>query len=604
MESIVIKDTNCSDVILDKEGQTINLAGWVHKRRDHGGLVFIDLRDNSGIVQVVFDQGISEKSYLDAQTLRPEWVVSIKGKVMPRPAGTENTKIPSGMCEVHCSELEVLNESKTPPFEISDDSDNTDEQIRLRYRYLDLRKSAMHQNIILRHNVVKHIREFLSQKGFMEIETPILIKSTPEGARDFVVPSRMNPGTFYALPQSPQQLKQLLMVSGFEKYFQIARCFRDEDLRGDRQLEHTQLDIEMSFVNEDDVMTLIKDLYTEIIENVVNNRTIVGSFPKLSYDDVMDKYGTDKPDLRFGLELINLTEIAKTSSAHVLTNPINEGGIAKALMIPGLNKYSRRQLDDLVAFVKTRGGKGLMYIGISEELSTIDNLTIEDIRSSVSKILTIDEIKSIIDFTNASPGSLILIMADSSKVVNTCMSQLRNEIAEREELFDKSEMAFAFITNFPVFEWDDDMNNWQPSHHLFTSPLEKDWDLLDTSPGDMRARHYDLVCNGMELASGSIRIHSREKLEKILDFLGYDDESKIERFGQLLEALEYGAPPHGGIAPGIDRLITLLTDNAESIRDVIAFPKTQSGSDPLFGTPSLIPKEQLEELHIMISEID
>ncbi|MFL2627300.1 MAG: aspartate--tRNA ligase [Dehalococcoidia bacterium] len=600
----MIKDTNCSDVVLDKEGETINLAGWVHKRRDHGGLVFIDLRDNSGIVQVVFDQGISEKSYVDAQSLRPEWVVSVKGKVLPRPAGTENTRIPSGMCEVHCSELDVLNESKTPPFEISDDSDNTDEQIRLRYRYLDLRKSAMHQNIILRHNVVKYIREFLSQKGFMEIETPILIKSTPEGARDFVVPSRMNPGTFYALPQSPQQLKQLLMVSGFEKYFQIARCFRDEDLRGDRQLEHTQLDIEMSFVDEDDVMTLIEDLYTEIIENVVDNRTIVGSFPKLSYDDVMDKYGTDKPDLRFGLELINLTEIAKTCSAHVLTNPINEGGIAKALMVPDLNKYSRRQLDDLVAFVKTRGGKGLMYIGISDDLDSIDNITVEEIRSSVSKILTLEEIKSIIAFTNATPGSLILIMADSSKVVNTCMSQLRNEIAEREELFNKSEMAFAFITNFPVFEWDDDMNNWQPSHHLFTSPIEKDWDLLGSSPGDMRARHYDLVCNGMELASGSIRIHSREKLENILDFLGYDDESKIERFGQLLEALEYGAPPHGGIAPGIDRLITLLTDNAESIRDVIAFPKTQSGSDPLFGTPSLIPQEQLEELHLIISKED
>ncbi len=600
----MIKDTNCSDVVLDKEGETINLAGWVHKRRDHGGLVFIDLRDNSGIVQVVFDQGISEKSYVDAQSLRPEWVVSVKGKVLPRPAGTENTRIPSGMCEVHCSELRVLNESKTPPFEISDDSDNTDEQIRLRYRYLDLRKSAMHQNIILRHNVVKYIREFLSQKGFMEIETPILIKSTPEGARDFVVPSRMNPGTFYALPQSPQQLKQLLMVSGFEKYFQIARCFRDEDLRGDRQLEHTQLDIEMSFVDEDDVMTLIKDLYTEIIENVVDNRTIVGSFPKLSYDDVMDKYGTDKPDLRFELELINLTEIAKTSSAHVLTNPINEGGIAKALMVPNLNKYSRRQLDDLIAFVKTRGGKGLMYIGISDNLDSVDNLTVEDIRSSVSKILTLEEIKSIIAFTNATPGSLILIMADSSKVVNTCMSQLRNEIAEREELFDKSEMAFAFVTNFPVFEWDDDMNNWQPSHHLFTSPIEKDWDLLGSSPGEMRARHYDLVCNGMELASGSIRIHSREKLENILDFLGYDDESKIERFGQLLEALEYGAPPHGGIAPGIDRLITLLTDNAESIRDVIAFPKTQSGSDPLFGTPSLIPQEQLEELHLIISKDD
>ena len=600
----MIKDTNCSDVVLDKEGETINLAGWVHKRRDHGGLVFIDLRDNSGIVQVVFDQGISEKSYVDAQSLRPEWVVSVKGKVLPRPAGTENTRIPSGMCEVHCSELDVLNESKTPPFEISDDSDNTDEQIRLRYRYLDLRKSAMHQNIILRHNVVKYIREFLSQKGFMEIETPILIKSTPEGARDFVVPSRMNPGTFYALPQSPQQLKQLLMVSGFEKYFQIARCFRDEDLRGDRQLEHTQLDIEMSFVDEDDVMTLIEDLYTEIIENVVDNRTIVGSFPKLSYDDVMDKYGTDKPDLRFGLELINLTEIAKTCSAHVLTNPINEGGIAKALMVPDLNKYSRRQLDDLVAFVKTRGGKGLMYIGISDDLDSIDNITVEEIRSSVSKILTLEEIKSIIAFTNATPGSLILIMADSSKVVNTCMSQLRNEIAEREELFNKSEMAFAFITNFPVFEWDDDINNWQPSHHLFTSPIEKDWDLLGSSPGDMRARHYDLVCNGMELASGSIRIHSRKKLENILDFLGYDDESKIERFGQLLEALEYGAPPHGGIAPGIDRLITLLTDNAESIRDVIAFPKTQSGSDPLFGTPSLIPQEQLEELHLIISKED
>jgi aspartyl-tRNA synthetase len=600
----VIKDTDCSEVGLNKEGQTINLAGWVHKRRDHGGLVFLDLRDNSGIVQLVFDQGISEKSYLDAQNLRAEWVISVKGTVLPRPAGTENTRIPSGMCEVHCSELEVLNESKTPPFEISDDTVNTDEQIRLRYRYLDLRKSAMHQNIILRHNVVRYMRDFLCTKGFMEIETPILIKSTPEGARDFVVPSRMNPGTFYALPQSPQQLKQLLMVSGFEKYFQIARCFRDEDLRGDRQLEHTQLDIEMSFVNEDDVMLLIQDLYTDIINNVVDNRTIVGSFPKLKYDDVMERYGTDKPDLRFGLELINLTDIAKNLTAHVLTNPINEGGIAKALMVPGLNKYSRRQLDDLVAFVKTRGGKGLMYIGISDSIGSIDNITIDDIRSSIAKILTLEEIKSIIKTTQASPGSLILIMADSSKVVNTCMSQLRNEIGEREELFDKSEMAFAFITNFPVFEWDEELNNWQPSHHLFTSPIEGDWDLLNSSPKDMRARHYDLVCNGMELASGSIRIHVREKLERILDFLGYDDESKIERFGQLLEALEYGAPPHGGIAPGIDRLITLLSDNAESIRDVIAFPKTQSGSDPLFGTPSIIPQEQLEELHLIISEED
>lgn len=600
----MIKDTDCSEVGLNKEGQTINLAGWVHKRRDHGGLVFLDLRDNSGIVQLVFDQGISEKSYLDAQNLRAEWVISVKGTVLPRPAGTENTRIPSGMCEVHCSELEVLNESKTPPFEISDDTVNTDEQIRLRYRYLDLRKSAMHQNIILRHNVVRYMRDFLCTKGFMEIETPILIKSTPEGARDFVVPSRMNPGTFYALPQSPQQLKQLLMVSGFEKYFQIARCFRDEDLRGDRQLEHTQLDIEMSFVNEDDVMLLIQDLYTDIINNVVDNRTIVGSFPKLKYDDVMERYGTDKPDLRFGLELINLTDTAKNLTAHVLTNPINEGGIAKALMVPGLNKYSRRQLDDLVAFVKTRGGKGLMYIGISDSIGSIDNITIDDIRSSIAKILTLEEIKSIIKTTQASPGSLILIMADSSKVVNTCMSQLRNEIGEREELFDKSEMAFAFITNFPVFEWDEELNNWQPSHHLFTSPIEGDWDLLNSSPKDMRARHYDLVCNGMELASGSIRIHVREKLERILDFLGYDDESKIERFGQLLEALEYGAPPHGGIAPGIDRLITLLSDNAESIRDVIAFPKTQSGSDPLFGTPSIIPQEQLEELHLIISEED
>ena len=600
----MIKDTDCSEVGLNKEGQTINLAGWVHKRRDHGGLVFLDLRDNSGIVQLVFDQGISEKSYLDAQSLRAEWVISVKGTVLPRPAGTENTRIPSGMCEVHCSELEVLNESKTPPFEISDDTVNTDEQIRLRYRYLDLRKSAMHQNIILRHNVVRYIRDFLCTKGFMEIETPILIKSTPEGARDFVVPSRMNPGTFYALPQSPQQLKQLLMVSGFEKYFQIARCFRDEDLRGDRQLEHTQLDIEMSFVNEDDVMLLIQDLYTDIINNVVDNRTIVGSFPKLKYDDVMERYGTDKPDLRFGLELINLTDIAKNLTAHVITNPINEGGIAKALMVPGLNKYSRRQLDDLVAFVKTRGGKGLMYIGISDSIGSIDNITIDDIRSSIAKILTLEEIKSIIKTTQASPGSLILIMADSSKIVNTCMSQLRNEIGEREELFDKSEMAFAFITNFPVFEWDEELNNWQPSHHLFTSPIEGDWDLLNSSPKDMRARHYDLVCNGMELASGSIRIHVREKLERILDFLGYDDESKIERFGQLLEALEYGAPPHGGIAPGIDRLITLLSDNAESIRDVIAFPKTQSGSDPLFGTPSLIPQEQLEELHLIISKED
>ncbi|MCH7705821.1 MAG: aspartate--tRNA ligase, partial [Chloroflexi bacterium] len=429
-----------------------------------------------------------------------------------------------------------------------------------------------------------------------------LIKSTPEGARDFLVPSRTTPGTFYALPQSPQQLKQLLMVAGFERYFQIARCFRDEDPRGDRQFEHTQLDLEMSFVEEEDVLGLIEELYTGIVRDLVPNRQAVTPFPRLRHDDVMARYGTDKPDLRFGLELAGLSDIAAASESHILKQAVEGGGVVKGFSAPGCAGYSRRQVEELTSFARTRGARGLITIGLSGEADSLDGLTMEQVRSNAAQYLTLEQVKEIAQRTGAGPGDLVLIVADQERVVNTALSQLRNEMGQRLGLADPSVLHFAFVTDFPLFEWDDDTASWQPSHHLFTAPAEDQWDILDTDPGSVRARHYDLVCNGEELASGSIRIHVRERQERIMRFLGYTDEQMEERFGQLLGALEYGAPPHGGIAPGIDRLLTLLSDHAESIRDVIAFPKTQSGADPLFRTPAPVPQEQLDELHIRIVE--
>ncbi|MCI0821642.1 MAG: aspartate--tRNA ligase, partial [Chloroflexi bacterium] len=597
----MLKSISCGDLRPEHDGQSVTLAGWVHRRRDHGGVVFIDLRDSSGLVQVVFHPETAPAATETAQRFRAEWVVQIAGTVRKRPEGTENAELATGGVEVVASQTEVLNESKTPPFDVSQDTQGqVDELLRLSYRYLDLRSQSMHDNMVLRHRVVQYMRRFLDDRGFVEIETPILTRSTPEGARDFLVPSRLQAGTFYALPQSPQQLKQLLMVAGFERYFQIARCFRDEDLRGDRQFEHTQLDIEMSFVDEDDVLGLIEELYTAIVDEVVSGRRILRPFPRLAYDDVMARYGTDKPDLRFGLELADLSEIAAASDVRILRGAVEAGGIVKGFAAPGCAAYSRKEIDGLIAFAKSRGAQGLVTIGIDGDAPSLDALADEHVRSGIASALKLDEVRALAQRTGAGPGDLMLIVAGAATVVNTALAALRNEMGQRLGLADPTLIAFAFVTDFPLFEWDEETAAWGPSHHLFTSPWEEHWDRIETDPAAVRARHYDLVANGMELASGSIRIHDRQKQERVMRFLGYTDEQMEERFGQLLGALEYGAPPHGGIAPGIDRLMTLLTDHAESIRDVIAFPKTQAGTDPLFGTPAPVQASQLAELHIAI----
>ena len=592
--------TPCSELDLGRVGSKVTLAGWVNRRRDHGGLIFVDLRDRSGIVQVVFNPDTAPEAHRVGEQARAEWVLRVVGQVEKRPDGTENPRLPTGAVEVHAVEAEVLNPSKTPPFYISEEQ-SVDEALRLSHRYLDLRREGMQQNLLLRHRTIKFIRDFLDDRGFVEIETPILIKSTPEGARDYLVPSRLQHGNFYALPQSPQQLKQLLMVSGFEKYFQIARCFRDEDLRADRQPEFTQLDLEMSFVSEEDILALIEELYVQVVEAMTPEKSVARPFRRLDYREALDKYGSDKPDVRFDLELAEVTEAESQSEFQVFRSVAASGGTIKGFAAPGCASYTRRQLDQLTEYARTRGAKGLVTIALKEGPGSLSDLTMEDVRSAAARYLTVEEVQEMASKMGASRGDLLLIVAGPADVVNNSLSHLRNLMAERLELADPDILAFAWIVNFPLLEWKPEEGRWDAPHNPFSSPVDGDMHLLDTDPGMAVAKQYDMVCNGYEVGGGSIRNHKRDVQEKILKLMGHSAEAMQTQFGQLLNALEYGAPPHGGIAMGLDRLMMLLT-NASNIRDVIAFPKTQSASDLLFGAPSPVDESHLVELGLRLAE--
>ena len=577
------------------------MSGWVSRRRDHGGIIFVDLRDRSGFAQVVFNpEHLAPAMYDEAEKLRSEWCVQVDGVVQKRPEGSENAALPTGDVEVMASAITVLNQSLTPPFYITDDVE-ADESLRLRYRYLDLRRPSMQDNLRLRHQVVKYIRDYLDAREFLEIETPILIKSTPEGARDYLVPSRMQPGNFYALPQSPQQLKQLLMVSGVERYFQIARCFRDEDLRADRQPEFTQLDLEMSFVDEEDVLTLIEGLYAGMVREITPRFKIETPFLRITYADAMARYGSDKPDLRYGLEMADASDLAAETEFRVFHNVLSEGGIIKAMAVPGKGGLSGSDMRRMEDTAKGFGAGGMSHVRLTGD-GALDTLIDADALLSPGLRMPVEWVRRLAERAGASRGDLIILMAGPPRMANQWLSAMRSHIAEEMQLADPDVLSFAFVTDFPLFDWNDDNNRWDSTHHPFTAPapgFEKMLDGVDLSAIPSRA--YDLVCNGSELASGSIRIHQRGLQEKIFAILGYSPEDISDRFGHILEAFDYGAPPHGGIAPGIDRLVAMLA-GAESLREVIAFPKTQSGSDLLFGAPSRVEPGQLQDLAIRIVE--
>ena len=584
------KTNTCGELRKQDIGKKITLAGWVNRRRDHGGITFIDLRDRFGITQVVSDPEISKESHKLLEAARMEWVLQVDGVVRARPKGSANPKLATGDIEVEVHKVTVLNPAKTPPFMINKDEE-VDEHIRLKYRYLDLRRERMRKNLELRHKVIKFIRDYLDDHGFWEVETPILFKTTPEGARDYLVPSRVHPGEFYALPQSPQQLKQMLMVAGVERYFQIARCFRDEDQRGDRQPEFTQLDLEMSFVEREDIMRLMEELFTKLVAEIVPEKKLLCTpWPRYTYQEAMERFGKDNPDIRFGMELKNISDIAVGSGFKVFEDAILHDGDVRGINAKGLGKYSRKQIDELVEFIRKFGAKGLAYIVLTED---------NEVRSSFAKFLKQEILEEILHRFDAEPGDLLLFVADKQEIVFESLGQLRVLLADRLNLRDQNVLAFCWVIDFPFVVWNEDENRWDPSHHLFTSPMRDDISLLDTDPGKARGEQYDMVLNNYEVGGGSIRIHDRQLQEKVFGLIGLDPEVAKERFGHMLEAFEYGTPPHGGIAPGIDRICMILADEP-NIREVIAFPKNQSARDIMADAPSVVEEKQLEELHIKL----
>ncbi|MGH2521881.1 MAG: aspartate--tRNA ligase [Anaerolineales bacterium] len=586
------KTHTCGELRAEHIGQTVILAGWVNTRRDHGGLVFLDLRDRWGLTQIVANPEIAPAAHETATKVRNEYVLMAQGVVRPRLPGKENPRLATGAIELEIRTLEMLNPCKALPFQVGED-EVADEQVRLKYRYLDLRRERMQRNLILRHKAVKFMRDYLDQQGFIEVETPILFKTTPEGARDYLVPSRVHPGCFYALPQSPQQLKQLLMVAGVERYFQIARCFRDEDQRGDRQPEFTQLDLEMSYVHRDDVLALVEALYTALVSAVgpSGKRLLSSPWPRLTYAEALARYGTDKPDLRFGMELYDVGRVLAKSEFKVFRGALDGGGVVKCLVAPGCAGYTRKEVDDLTTFAKEQGAKGLATLA----------LTSEGLKGTAAKFVGEAEVAELSRLTGAKEGDLFLFVADAAPVVNKTLSALRLLFRDRLKLADQDVLAFAWVIDFPMFKWDEELQRWDAEHHPFTMPKLEDLGKFDSDPGSILSDAYDMVCNGYEMASGSIRIHQREVQHKIFELLGFAEGDIQRRFGHLLEAFEYGAPPHGGIAPGVDRLVMLLADEP-NIREVIPFPKNQQAIDVMAQAPSPADPKQLEELHIRIVE--